>query len=172
MSRRWVQQYKDDHFDKRLSDYGFARGDLVLYSCGQDETGGVIFQIYEDTAPVKPHAYSKLVTRKRQVYNAVKRDYEYQDVEENEAGYFDDKGRKIMNSAVAGFVRIKPLFEFFATPKGKSPKGKGETLIITYDMLKQLRKVDLVVLGAKYVELGNLLRDLAMKGGMEGDGSR
>lgn len=162
-----IHHFPNGHFEKKLSDFGFEAGDLVLYSCGQDETGGIIFQIIEVTNPVMPAMTKKAVTRQKRYWDSKSNNYEYREVTENEHGYWDEKGRKIMLAAVNGFVRIKPIFDFFATPKGKSPKGKGETIIITYDMLDQLRKVDLVVLGAKYVELGNLLRDLAMRNGME-----
>ena len=152
---------------KKLSETGFKLNDLVLYSSDKNSTGGVIYQIVEDTEPVVPASKSRPGERLSRVYNAEKGGYETQRVQTILYGQWDAKGKKISVAAVHGYVRIKPLFEFFATRKGKDPKGKGKTLIIYYrDIKHSLEKVDLVVLGTKYLELGNIMRDIARNSGM------
>lgn len=132
--------FREPQSPKTLSETGFKIGDIVLFSSDKESTGGVLFQIVEDTEPVKVAGR----------YNRV-----------------DENGKKVSLAAMHGFVRIKPLFEFFATPKGKEPKGKGATLIIYYESIERnLKPVDLVLLGTKYLELGNIMRDIARLGGM------
>lgn len=170
-----------DLYDQKLADHGFALGDLVLYTSVRDSTGGVLFQIINDTSPVKPHTTKRTVVKKRSEWKPNpgigaqlwggrgSNDGKYVEVEYEAAehGAWDESGKKIMVAATRGFVRIKPIFDFFATNKGKSPRGKGETLIIEYrDIKHSLVRVDLVLLGSKYVELGNIIRDVARKEGM------
>jgi len=167
MSYSYVKTHPDQHYEQRLADFGLAVGDLVLYASGRDETGGIIFRIVEDTHPQKPHSTSKTVQRHRETYDQGSNKWVTKLVDVTEHGYWDANGRKLMDAAIAGFVRIRPTFDFFATRKGRQPKGKGETLIIKYSALRDLKKVDLVLLGAKYIELGNLLRSVAVKNGMD-----
>lgn len=154
---------------KRLADAGFKVGDLVLYSSDKESTGGIIFQIVQDVEPTTPACVKRKAIVKERVYNAKTNSYDFREVEKVLYGAWDANGKKIMASAVDGFIRIRPIFEFFATPKGKSPRGKGDTLIIQYHELKynRIKHVDLVLLGTKYVELGNIMRDIVRRGGME-----
>mgnify|MGYP001583955292 CR=1 FL=1 len=154
---------------KCLADAGFKVGDLVQYSSDKESTGGVIFQIVQDIEPTPPACVRRKATVKKRIYNPSTNNYDFHEVEVTQYGAWDADGKKIMASAVDGFIRIRPIFEFFATPKGKNPKGKGDTLIIQYHELKhnRIKHVDLVLLGTKYVELGNIMRDIVRRGGME-----
>lgn len=150
---------------KTLADSGFKVGDLVFYSSVKDSSGGVIYQIVEDTEPVKPAFMERKVMRKRSVWDAGKNDFVFKMVEDVEYGAWDEKGKKLMAASRYGFIRLKPVFDFFATKRGKNPKGKGKTLIVHYYHIKSsVKKVDLVELGAKYVELGNIMRDIVKAG--------
>ena len=53
-----------------------------------------------------------------------------------------------------GYIRLKPVFNFF---------GARATKAVWHDHLKLLQKVDVVRLGLKYMELGEFIRTLAMK---------
>jgi hypothetical protein len=153
-----------------LEDTGLKVGDLVLYTSVKDSTGGVIFQIVENTEPVVPHTTERTVRVNRQRYDNASHNYVYVNCEEVQRGLWDKNGKKIMKSAVHGFVRIKPIFDFFATNKGKAPIGKNNTIIIHYEHIRDvLVPVDLVLLGTKYVELGNIIRDIARRNGMDDD---
>ena len=177
---------------KKLSEANLRVGDLVLYTSEKDSTGGVIYQISDDQPPVKiaerfrigsingyhykklpgapaelpdawdgSHDYSKL-------YKHYKPNQEWGKYKGRIDGLWDENGKKVLKAAEHGFVRINPIFNFFATDKGKNPSGKGKTIIIEYKMISyHLKKVDIVTLGVKYLELGNLIRDLARAGGAE-----
>lgn len=164
---------------KTLEETGFKVGDLVLYTSIKDSTGGVIFQIVERTDPVEPAIRQRVVKVTRERFKAwpghspsywdqkpgVNGEMEKYEEEKREYGAWDANGKKLMEAATHGFVRIKPIFDFFATSKGKNPVGKGNTIIIYYEALKNaLRPVDLVLLGAKYMELGNIMRDIVRRG--------
>ena len=130
---------------------GLQLGDLVTMDDVQDSTGGIVYQIVEDQVPVVPHTTEKKITNNEcTVYGA-----------------WDENGKKIMISALSGFVRIKPLFTFYPTYKGKSPRGKGETIIVAYNDLHRLHKVSITDLGTKYIELGELIKSMMRKGGAE-----
>lgn len=151
---------------KTLAETGFKMGDLVSYACDKHFSGGVIFQIVEDTPPVTNITRSRLVTRMCKMYVSETNSYERKSVTRNEYGVWDEKGKKLPVDAMHGFIRIRPLFEFFATPKCSKPSGKGSTIIVKYRaIVRQVKAVDLVVLGAKYLELGNIMRDIAKTGG-------
>ena len=153
---------------KTLAETGLKVGDLVLYTSVKDSTGGVIFQIVQDTEPVEPASRKRMVTVKKRQWDNRLQSYAIHQVEEEQYGYWDAQGRKIMDAAVEGFVRIRPIFDFFATKKGKHPRGKDSTLIIHYRYIRHsLQPVDLVLLGTKYVELGLVIRDLAKRNGAE-----
>lgn len=134
-----------------LTSYGFAVGDIVTYASDEDSTGGVIFQIVENCDPVVP-AGRKPRGRGNYSYDLV-----------------DEQGRKIEPMRINGYIRLKPLYAFFPTELGKKPRGKGTTVLLYHSILKEgdrVKKVDLVTLGTRYAELGTLIRDLALAGGM------
>jgi len=168
--------------DVQLSDKGFALGDVVLYECAKQETGGIIYQIVEDHAPRK-----SLWSPKKIPYMRLERqtmdgkpdatflwshkegvDFKYVNIPDFQTmwGYWDEDGKEVQQKDALGHVRIRPLFEFFATENGKKPRGKGTTIIVYYDDIKSLKKVDIMTLGNKYVELGLLMHHLARKNGM------
>jgi|SRR6478735_610090 len=152
---------------KTLAECGFKLNELVLFSSDKESTGGVIFQIVEDNEPVVPATKSRATTRTVRNWNTPTGTPEVTTVPDIEYGAWDAKGKKISYANTVGFIRVKPVFEFFATPKGKKPKGKGTTLIIYYrDISHHLKRVDLTVLGTKYLELGNLIRDFVRANGM------
>lgn len=71
------------------------------------------------------------------------------------------------NIKETGAIRLRPFFEFLPTGLGSNPKGKARTVIIHYNRLQHVGKPDLAQLAAKYAQLGLIIRDLAVKGGME-----
>jgi len=152
---------------KHLSDVGLKLGDIVMFSSDKESTGGVLYTISEDTEPVEGAVTTRKTFRDKKEYNYKTNQYEMRKVEDWESGAWAPDGTKIMVAAVTGFVRIKPLFEFFATRKGKKPKGKDTTIIIYYNGLDKLKKLELIELGTKYVELGNIIKSLAVSKGME-----
>ncbi len=169
-----------DLYEQTLADHGYAVGDLVTYINVKDSTGGIVFRIIDDVRPVKPHATSRKTVKKYKEWQRsgawtgaftgtpATGKYVEVDREVTEHGAWDENGKKIMVAATHGFIRIKPIFEFFATPKGKNPRGKGNTIIIEYSWIRTaLVKVDLVILGSKYVELGNIIHNIARKEGMD-----
>jgi hypothetical protein len=179
--------------DVQLSDKGFALGDIVLYECAKQETGGVIYQIVEDHVPRKSLWSPKKVSYMRSERQTMDGkpdnsplytntflghkqkiegiDYKYVDVQDFQTkwAYWDENEKEVSQKDALGHVRIRPLFEFFATRNGKKPRGNGTTIIVYYDDIKSLKKVDIMSLGNKYVELGLLMQDLARKNGMASD---
>lgn len=151
---------------QHLSDANLKVGDIVLFSSVKESTGGVLFKIVEDKEPVEGAVTSKKAIVKDDYWEPKTGKWTHGDVEKIIYGAWDANGKKIMNAAVMGFVRIKPLFDFFATSKGKNPTGKNKTLIVSYGNLESLKKVDIIVLGMKYVELGNIIKDIASSKGM------
>jgi hypothetical protein len=131
-----------------LESYGFALGDLTSYDSDDDATGGIIYQITENCDPVKP------ATGSTSLYGDDAR---------------DEKGNKIPPMKLSGYVRLKPLFEFFPSRRGKNPIRKGKTVLVYHYSIEKglMKKVDILSLGTKYVELGNLIRDLANKHGAD-----
>ena len=140
-----------------LKENGLKKGDYVILNSGLEEAGGTLFQIVEDTAPIKPHTTEKIVKASRYDYN--KQQYAMVDVVKY--GAWDDKGKKIMIAALEGFIRVKPVFSFYPSYKAKHPKGKGGTLIISYHDLRHVQQVDIVELCVKYAEFGNLINEIA-----------
>jgi hypothetical protein len=127
-----------------------------LFSSDKESTGGVLYKIVESTEPVPGAVTSQQIKVEHSRYDYNSKSVKTEVVEKTKFGAWDANGNKIMIAAIKGFVRISPLFEFFATRKGK-------TLIIEYDELYRLQKVDIVTLGVKYVELGNIIKNLAQK---------
>jgi hypothetical protein len=147
---------------RHLSDVGLKVGDFVAMSNDKETSGGIIYQIVEDTEPVTPAKTRQKIVSKQKVFDLISKQYELKDVEETVHGFWDVNGKKIMTAAVYGFVRIKPIFNFFALERGLRSTGKRNTTIVYYSELSNLKLVDAVSLGSKYVELGNLIRDMMM----------
>lgn len=127
----------------RLSDFGLTMGDLVTFASDHDSTGGVIFQIVENYDSPVPHR----------------------------GGYWSRKhapeAKGLQPLQIRGYTRLKPVFEFAATSLGSRPRGKGSTVIVYHDEhIKKVAPLDIITLGVKYAELGNLIRDIALKRGM------
>lgn len=158
-----------------LSDFGFSVNDLITYDSTQESTGGTIYRIVEDQPPAKSHTTQRKVVRERresQRYmgpGMVSTSEPLKMIKEEitEYGDWDADGKALTPGKIRGYVRIKPIFQFLPTARGARPKGKSGTLMIYYDMLRQLKKVDIVALGGKYVELGNILKDVMRYGGAE-----
>lgn len=151
-------------------DFGLNVGDIVTFASENDNTGGCIYQIVFDQTPIAPHTTRRTTTRTRTKFNwrDNSKSQETETYEHVEHGRWDEQGRKIKPCDVAGYVRIKPLFTFYPTPRGKKPKGAGETIMVYYGHgVSQLKKVEVADLGAKYVELGELMKFLLRKGGAE-----
>ena len=128
-----------------LAELGFVVGDLVTVDINEECSGGIIYQIIHNCDPVGSQAKRGTAAERR---------YEMPD------------GRQVGAKEHHGYVRVKPIYNFFPTNRGKKPKGKDGTLILHHPNLMQVAKsVDLIVLGTKYLELGNMLKELAMKGG-------
>jgi len=146
---------------KTLRDCGpFAVGDFVFCNDIKKETGGVIYQIVQDTEPVKVHATVKKTTRKEYVFKT----NSFKNVPYNAYGFWDENGKKIAICATRGFIRIAPRFTFFASPTGTRPKGKNETILIEYpDVSRLLKPVDIVSLGVKYVEFGDIIKEIVAR---------
>lgn len=151
---------------KVLSDYGFRVDDLITYDSTDESTGGTIYRIVEDKSPVAPTTTQRPAVRNHVA--ADRRGFSFTTQEEyTEFGAWDDKGRAISKCNQLGYVRIKPIFQFLPTARGAAPKGKSGTLMIYYTMLPELKKVDIVALGVKYAELGNILKDVMRHRGAE-----
>lgn len=149
---------------------GLTVGDLVVYKSEgwasiKASTGGVIYQIVEDTPPVVPAKTVRMIAATGQRYDGATNMWVDRTGLMEEYGEWDSSGKKIMASALNGFIRISPLFTFFPTVKGKEPKGKGKSIIIEYCNLELIKKVTVEELGCKYVELGELMKLLMRKGG-------
>jgi len=128
-----------------LEKIGLKIGDIVTFASDKESTGGVIYQItmnYES-----PIAKEKRLSIYETVFHPV-------------------SGKKMKPMEVRGYLRIRPIFTFFPTRKGKAPGGADSTLIIYHDELRNLKKIELLDIATKYAELGNIIRDLAVKGGM------
>jgi len=129
-----------------LAELGFVVGDLVTVDINDECSGGIIYRIVHNCDPVGS-------TKKRGPQHAT---------------YVMPDGRLVGAKEHHGYVRVQLIFNFFPTSRGKKPKGKDGTLILHHPNLTQVAQhVDLITLGTKYLELGNMLRDIAMKGGME-----
>ena len=122
-----------------LATLGFKVGELVSFDDDDESTGGIVFQISENCDPVKPFKGSI------------------------RSGAVDENGKGIEPMKLYGFVRLRPFFSFFPTSRGAKPRGKGGTVLVYHSALQRAKKVDLLALGAKYVELGNLMRDMATR---------
>lgn len=130
-----------------LASRGLAVGDIVTYECHDESSGGIVFQICENCDPVKPAG-----TKPRDRWSS---------------DPIDENGKVIPTMRINGYVRLRPVFTFFPSEKGKNTRGKGNTLLLYHSQLGRIKKVGLVDLGAKYMELGNIIRELAVTHGME-----
>lgn len=139
-----------------LKERGLKKGDIVILTSGYEEAGGTLFQIVEDTLPVEPHTTERPI--KRNSYDYEKQKYVERDA--IEYGAWDVKGKKIMVAALAGFIRLKPIFSFYPSYKAAKPKGKGGTLIVGYSFLDYVRPVDIVELCVKHAELANVIKEV------------
>lgn len=153
---------------KTLKEAGYTLYDIVALNDVQKSSGGVLYKIVEDVPPTKPATTEKKVMRQPSVWDAKTGRYVKNGPkrEETQYGSWDKDGNKLLEAARFGYVRIKPVFELFATSKGKNPQGKNGTLLITYEELPyNVKRIDIVDLGTKYVEFGNLIKDLASRHG-------
>lgn len=168
---------------KKLSDANLVIGDYVAYESVKNSSGGVIYQIIENVEPIPQSEIirSKMVNSKRRTWkwkdpsiekmlywkmparqDGVNGCYVIEQHSVNKRGYWDKNGKPVLVSAIKGYVRIKPIFDLFATQTGKNPKGKNGTCVVEYTMIPSvIKKLDIVTIGTKYVELGNLIRDIA-----------
>lgn len=158
-----------DH-PKTLAEAGFSMHDIVIFDDVQKSTGGIIYKIVEDVSPSNVATTSKKVKRHVTVYDSKAHRYvrtgETRD--DTEYGCFDKDGKKLLDSAQYGYVRVKPVFDLFATSKGKNPIGKQGTIILQYSELKRdVKHISITDLGAKYIEFGNLIREIAITQGMD-----
>jgi len=134
----------------KLSNFGLALGDVVTFALDDQSTGGIIFEIAENfDSPIDPEKRREFVRDGRYLLNRT----------------------RLTPMQVDGYMRLRPLFEFFPTELGKNPKGKGGTVLVYHFMIERVKKIDVLSLGSKYVELGNLIRDVAIKHGMVNDPS-
>lgn len=154
--------YSDSFYEQRLSNFGFKLNDLITFdNVGNtgSQTGGVIYKIISDTPP------QRIVTPSRRVVIAPTKTRKFQRYQKIIPAK-NAEGKSISHSESIGCIRCAPVFEFFATSRGKKPGGRGKTMIIVYNHLKYIKKVDIVEIGTKYVELGNFLKDVAKSNGM------
>jgi len=128
-----------------LSGAGFKVGDLVTYSCDKESTGGIIYQIslnYDSPLPKEERSRWS----RSNIHPVTK--------------------KLLKHMEVIGYMRLKPVFSFFPTYKGKKPSGLNSTVLVYHNDIKNVVKVDLLQLASKYAELGNLVRDIAVAAGM------
>lgn len=155
---------------KTLADVGFSLYDIVVMNSFKKSSGGILYKIVEDVPPTVPAMTSKKIMRQpkgwdpktgRYVNTGPKR-------EETEYGMWDKDGKKLLEASRYGYVRIKPVFELFATSVGKNPSGKDGTIIVPYwELNRNVKRIDIVDLGTKYVEFGNMIKDLAAQRGVQ-----
>jgi hypothetical protein len=140
-----------------LQTLGFNLGDIVRYTDTSHSPGGIIYRITEFSDPVKPHA-----TNREYKVHKIDSNGSIREEIRTERGHWDEKGRAIPVMYVEGFIRLNPIFEFFGMGMSKKPKGH----VVHYRLVpRYVEHVDLVKLGLKYVELGNLIRDIAKSRG-------
>jgi len=155
-----ASQKPDSFYEQKLTDFGFKLNDLVTFDNKRNpasQAGGVIYRIVTDTSPQRIAVSKKSVGNSP--YNRYRRIIPAKNAE----------GKKVSCSESEGCIRCTPVFEFFATTRGKKPGGAGKTMIVTYKNLKFMKKVDIVDIGTKYLELGNFLKDVAKQAGMQSD---
>jgi len=154
----------------------FIKGDIVTFTSEKLNTGGVIYEVVTIQNPVVPASTEQIVNVNEKEWRAdggskygTYDSGHYENVVRQRTirGSWDENGKKIQPCDVHGFVRIKPLYSFYPTKVGKEPKGKNNTLMIYFDELYRLKNIDLVALGVKYSELGNLLVTIARRGGAD-----
>lgn len=156
---------------KTLADLGFALHDIVTMNSFKKSSGGVLYRIVEDVPPTVPAMTSRKVMRQPTVWDPKVSKYVNSGPkrEEIEYGVWDKDGKKMLEAARYGYVRIKPVFELFATSVGKNPSGKNGTIIVGYsELTRNVKRIDIVDLGTKYVEFGNLIKDIAGLRGNDG----
>jgi hypothetical protein len=150
----------DSFYEQKLSDFGFAVNDIVVFDNSKlnpaCSSGGVIYKIISDTPPKKIETSQKIVTRQSNV-RSYKRTYVIPAK--------DKDGKKVSVAESKGCIRCIPIFEFFASSRGKKPGGVGKTLTVIYKNLKYMKKISIVEIGTKYVELGNFLISTAKDAG-------
>lgn len=147
----------------------FKIGDLVTYGDAKASPGGVIYQVVSDNPPAKVAFRSKKVKKIRSQWDNVKCTWIETEMEITEYGSWDEQWRKMLVAEEFGFLRIRPVYSFFPTNRGKNPVGKNGTIIVSYTESKNLlKKIDLVTVSSKYAELGNVIRDIAKNLGAEG----
>lgn len=166
-----------------LEEMGFMVGDLVLFDDKEKESGGIIFMIVDKIDPIKPIKATRTIVKRQKRFKpflgkfvdtferlpGINGEYEEYDEQVTITEDVDSQGKKITAMSIQGCVRIKPVFDFFASSKGKNPRGKNGTIVVYNSLIKKkLRHVDLVLLGSKYVELGNLMCELAKRGAETG----
>lgn len=152
--------YPNSFYDQRLSNFGFKLNDLITFDNKRNtgsQTGGIIYKIISDTPPQRA-----VIPRRRITTTPTKKYRRYMKIIPAK----NAEGKNISQSESVGCIRCVPVFEFFATSRGKKPGGIGKTMIITYSNLKHMKKIDIVEIGTKYVELGNFLKDIAKSNGM------
>lgn len=138
----------------KLEDMGYKLGDLVTYDDDEHSTGGIIFVISDNFDSPVPDA-------ERHTWNS-----------RGAGDQYAIKGRRLKPMEVYGYLRLRPIFSFFPTSLGKKPLGAGGTVLVHHTELKKsynlerMKHLDLVTLGTKYLELGNVMQDLARAGGM------
>lgn len=127
-----------------LASAGLKVGDIVTFASQKQSTGGVIFQVSMNFDSPIPKCDRR--RGKKHEHPVTKKQLKPMEVE--------------------GYVRLKPLYTFFATSRGRKPIGAGETVLVYHCDLYRVKKVELLDVMTKYAELGNVIRDLAVKHGM------
>ena len=142
---------------KSLKDHGLQVNDYVLLNCNP-LSSGAIYQIVFDQQPIKPAMITK--TSFKKMFDAETGEYVTREVTQH--GYWNEDGSEIKpKSAMTGYVRIKPVYEFFTSHKFKIHMNVKNGLLVSYRDLQYLEKVSIESLGTKYVELGELMKTLA-----------
>lgn len=144
----------------------FCVGDFVTYNSIKKSTGGVIFRITEVQLPIEPTIKVNKKIAKYEVY-----DYKLgrrlkvgENYEETVELFINENGKKLPKASKQGFVRIKPVFEFFPAPNYSV--NKLGMLIPYYDVTRQLKIVDTITLGTvfqKYQQFINMYVNKVME---------
>ena len=136
-----------------LAEHNLQVNDLVTYN--DRNASGVVYRI---TMSVDPEPYTTKQAMRRNPRWAKHREKIAKTIYVNAV-----TGKELGIKEKKGYVRLKPVFDFFGSRAAVKPGLLGGTKVVWHTHLKDLKKVDIVRLGAKYLELGEFMRTLMAK---------
>lgn len=142
-------------------------GEFVTLNDYKNSTGGIIYRIAVRGEPVTPAFTSIHVTRKEWIplqgklwSPKIEGNGNWIQKQRLEHGNFNENKKKIPLYKVNGFLRLRPVFEFYPTHVGSNPKGLGGTVLINSWQFDTVKHVTLLELAQKYAEFGKLIQNV------------